>query len=132
MMQYMIEWLRTNRNDILKKYPEAEPELSFFMDYFVTGSGGYSFVDILKRSIKGEGVSTQETSTYFLMDSIVDEGHVVDAAEFYFYDELDGKVPFKVFASVLELIALAYAEHNLEEKEQIIHLMPRLKKVYDI
>ncbi len=66
------------------------------------------------------------------MDSIVDEGHVVDAAEFYFYDELDGKVPFKVFASVLELIALAYAEHNLEEKEQIIHLMPRLKKVYDI
>lgn len=30
MMQYMIEWLRANRNDILKKYPEAEPELSFF------------------------------------------------------------------------------------------------------
>jgi len=102
------------------------------MDYFVTGSRGYSFVDILKRAIQGEGVSTQETSTYFLMDSIVDEGHVVDAAEFYFYDELDGKVPFKVFASVLELIALAYAEHNPEEKEQIIHLITRLKKVYDI
>ena len=132
MMQYMIEWLRTNRNDILKKYPEAEPELSFFMDYFVTFTGGYSFVDILKRAIQGEGVSTQETSTYFLMDSIVDEGHVVDAAEFYFYDELDGKVPFKVFASVLELIALAYAEYNPEEKEQILDLMPRLKKVYDI
>ncbi len=29
VMQYMIEWLRTNRNEILKKYPEADPELSF-------------------------------------------------------------------------------------------------------
>jgi len=41
-------------------------------------------------------------------------------------------VPFKVFASVLELIVLAYAEHNSEEKERIIHLIPRLKKVCDI
>ncbi|QNX59510.1 hypothetical protein [Acinetobacter seifertii] len=132
MMQYMIEWLRTNRNDILKKYPEAEPELSFFMDYFVTSTGGYTFISILKDAIRGEGYSLQETSSYFLMNDVTDEGHVVDAAEFYFYDELDGKVPFKVFASVLELIALAYAEHNPEEKEQIIHLIPRLKKVYDI
>jgi|GEM_PF-326172 len=132
MMQYMIEWLRTNRNNILKKYPEAEPELSFFMDYFVTSTGGYTFISILKDAIRGEGYSLQETSSYFLMNDVTDEGHVVDAAEFYFYDELDGKVPFKVFASVLELIALAYAEHNPEEKEQIIHLIPRLKKVYDI
>ncbi|MBO3639981.1 MULTISPECIES: hypothetical protein [Acinetobacter] len=132
MMQYMIEWLRTNRNDILKKYPEAEPELSFFMDYFVTSTGGYTLISILKDAIRGEGYSLQETSSYFLMNDVTDEGHVIDAAEFYFYDELDGKVPFKVFASVLELIALAYAEHNLEEKEQIIHLIPRLKKVYDI
>ncbi len=131
-MQYMIEWLRTNRNDILKKYPEAEPELSFFMDYFVTSTGGYTLISILKDAIRGEGYSLQETSSYFLMNDVTDEGHVIDAAEFYFYDELDGKVPFKVFASVLELIALAYAEHNLEEKEQIIHLIPRLKKVYDI
>ncbi|MGB9040672.1 MAG: hypothetical protein WCC23_19500, partial [Acinetobacter calcoaceticus] len=72
------------------------------------------------------------TSSYFLMNDVTDEEHVIDAAEFYFYDELDGKVPFKVFASVLELIALAYADHNPEEKEQIIHLIPRLKKVYDI
>ncbi|KQQ77000.1 hypothetical protein [Acinetobacter sp. Leaf130] len=132
MMQYMIEWLRTNRNDILKKYPEAEPELSFFMDYFVTSTGGYTFISILKDAIRGEGYSLQETSSYFLMNDVTDEGHVIDAAEFYFYDELDGKVPFKVFASVLELIALAYADHNPEEKEQIIHLIPRLKKVYDI
>ncbi|WP_040053906.1 hypothetical protein [Acinetobacter soli] len=132
MMQYMIEWLRTNRNDILKKYPEAEPELSFFMDYFITSTGGYTLISILKDAIRGEGYSLQETSSYFLMNDVTDEGHVIDAAEFYFYDELDGKVPFKVFASVLELIALAYAEHNLEEKEQIIHLIPRLKKVYDI
>ncbi|ENV60497.1 hypothetical protein F950_01724 [Acinetobacter soli NIPH 2899] len=131
-MQYMIEWLRTNRNDILKKYPEAEPELSFFMDYFITSTGGYTLISILKDAIRGEGYSLQETSSYFLMNDVTDEGHVIDAAEFYFYDELDGKVPFKVFASVLELIALAYAEHNLEEKEQIIHLIPRLKKVYDI
>lgn len=64
------------------------------------------------------------------MNYVMDEGHLIDAAEFYFYDELDGKVPFKLFASVLELIA--YAEYNSEEKEQIIDLMPRLKKVYDI
>ncbi|WP_347017213.1 hypothetical protein H2788_06265 [Acinetobacter seifertii] len=131
-MQYMIEWLRTNRNEILKKYPEAAPELSFFMDYFVTSTGGYTFISILKDAIRGEGYSLQETSSYLLMNDVTDEGHVIDAAEFYFYDELDGKVPFKVFASVLELIALAYAEHNPEEKEQILDLMPRLKKVYDI
>jgi len=132
MMQYMIEWLRTNRNDILKKYPEAEPELAFFMDYFVTSTVAYTFISILKDAIQGEGYSLQETSSYFLMNDVTDEGHVIDAAEFYFYDELDGKVPFKVFASVLELIALAYAEHNPEEKEQIIHLILHLKKVYDI
>ena len=128
----MCDWLDDNRNDILKKYPEAEPELSFFMDYFVTSSGGYSFVDILKRAIQGEGASTQETSTYFLMNSIVDEGHVVDAAEFYFYDDLDGKVPFQVFALVLELVAFAYAEYNPEDHEQIIHLISLLKQVYGI
>ncbi|MDQ9036883.1 hypothetical protein RFH07_09705 [Acinetobacter seifertii] len=132
MMQYMIEWLRTNRNDILKKYPEAEPELSFFMNYFVTSTGGYTFISILKDAIRGEGYSLQETSSYFLMNDVTDEGHIINAAEFYFYDELDGKVPFKVFASVLELIALAYAEHNPEEKEQIIHLILHLKKFYDI
>ena len=132
MMQYMIEWLRNNRNDILKKYPEADPELSFFMDYFVTCTGGHTFIDILKNAIRGEGYSLQETSTYFLMNDVLDEGHVVDAAEFYFYDELDGKVPFEVFASVLELIALAYAEYNPEDNEQIIDLIPRLKRVYGI
>ncbi|MDO6643008.1 hypothetical protein ACNPQK_07700 [Acinetobacter guillouiae] len=132
MMQYMIEWLRNNRNDILQKYPEADPELSFFMDYFVTCTGGYTFIDILKNAIRSEGYSLQETSTYLLMNSVVDEGHVVDSAEFYFYDELDGKVPFEVFASVLELIALAYAEYNPEDNEQIIDLIPRLKRVYGI
>ncbi len=132
VMQYMIVWLRTNRNEILKKYPEADPELSFFMDYFVTSTGRYTFISILKDAIRGEGSSLQETSSYLLMNDVTDEGHVIDAAEFYFYDELDGKVPFKVFASVLELIVLAYAEHNSEEKERIIHLIPRLKKVYDI
>ncbi|QNW95826.1 hypothetical protein IC800_06175 [Acinetobacter seifertii] len=131
-MQYMIEWLRTNRNDILKKYPEADPELSFFMDHFVTSTGGYTFISILKDAIRGEGSSLQETSSYLLMDDVVDEGHIIDAVEFYFNGEFDGKVPFKVFASVLELIALAYAEHNPEEKGQIIHLIPHLKKVYDI
>nr|EHZ6774692.1 hypothetical protein [Acinetobacter baumannii] len=89
-------------------------------------------IDIIKRAIRGEGANIQETSAYLLMDDVVDEGHIIDAAEFYFNGEFDGKVPFKVFASVLELIALAYAEHNPEEKEQIIHLIPRLKKVYDI
>lgn len=132
MMQYMIEWLRKNRNEILKKYPEADPELSFFMDYFVTSSVGYTFISILKDAIRGEGYSLQETPSYFLMNDVTDEGHIINAAEFYFNGELDGKVPFKVFASVLELIALAYAEHNPEEKEQILDLMPRLKKVYDI
>ncbi len=39
------------------------------------------------------------------MDDVVDEGHIIDAVEFYFNGEFDGKVPFKVFASVLELIA---------------------------
>lgn len=132
MMQYMIEWLRNNRNDILKKYPEADPELSFFMDYFVTCTGGYTFIDILKNAIRGEGYSLQETSTYFLMNDVLDEGYIVDAAEFYFYDELDGKVPFKVFASVLELIALAYAEYNPEDRELIINLLPKLRRAYGI
>ncbi|MCG7219733.1 hypothetical protein [Acinetobacter sp. AG3] len=102
------------------------------MDYFVTCAGGYTFIDILKNAIRSEGYSLQETSTYLLMNSVVDEGHVVDSAEFYFYDELDGKVPFEVFASVLELIALAYAEYNPEDNEQIIDLIPRLKRVYGI
>lgn len=132
MMQYMIEWLRNNRNEILHKYPEADPELSFFMDYFVTGDGGYAFIDILKNAIRGEGYSLQETSTYLLMNDVVDEGHVVDAAEFYFYDDLDGKVPFKTFASVLELITLAYAECNPENREEILHFLPRLKQVYGV
>ncbi|THV19420.1 hypothetical protein FAU76_09535 [Acinetobacter baumannii] len=132
MMQYMIEWLRTNRNEILKKYPEAEPLLYYFSDYFNTVAWVDPIIDIIERAIRGEGANIQETSAYLLMDDVVDEGHIIDAAEFYFNGELDGKVPFKVFASVLELIALAYAEHNPEEKEQILDLMPRLKKVYDI
>ncbi|MDP7762206.1 hypothetical protein QWI60_01035 [Acinetobacter baumannii] len=102
------------------------------LNYYFTTTGEYIFISLLKDAIRGEGYSLQETSSYFLMNYVMDEGHIIDAAEFYFYDELDGKVPFKVFASVLELIALAYAEHNPEEKEQIIHLIPRLKKVYDI
>ncbi|MDO7211692.1 hypothetical protein Q5M80_07555 [Acinetobacter nosocomialis] len=102
------------------------------LNYFFTTTGEYIFISLLKDAIRGEGYSLQETSSYLLMNDVTDEGHVIDAAEFYFYNELDGKVPFKVFASVLELIVLAYAEHNSEEKERIIHLIPRLKKVCDI
>ncbi|HAV4217143.1 hypothetical protein Q5X71_02345 [Acinetobacter baumannii] len=132
MNKLMSDWLSNNWNEILKRYPEAEPLLYYFSDYFNTIAWGDPIVDIIKKAIRGEGDNIQETSAYLLMDDVVDEGHIIDAAEFYFNGEFDGKVPFKVFASVLELIALAYAEHNPEEKEQIIHLIPRLKKVYDI
>lgn len=95
MNQLMCDWLNNNWNNILQKYPEAKPVLSFFMDYFSTCAGRSPFVDILKKAIRGEGDSLQEISTYLLMNSVVDEGHVVDAAEFYFNGEFDGKVPFK-------------------------------------
>nr|EQN29882.1 hypothetical protein HMPREF0014_04578 [Acinetobacter sp. RUH 2624] len=98
-MQYMIEWLRTNRNEILKKYPEADPELSFFMDYFVTSTGRYTFISILKDAIRGEGSSLQETSSYLLMNDVTDEGHVIDAAEFYFYEALLHKAILEGFFS---------------------------------
>ncbi|EHU2109496.1 hypothetical protein [Acinetobacter baumannii] len=132
MNKLMSDWLSNNWSAILKNYPEAEPLLYYFSDYFNTVAWVDPIIDIIKRAIRGEGANIQETSAYLLMDDVVDEGHIIDAAEFYFNGEFDGKVPFKVFASVLELIALAYAEHNPEEKEQIIHLIPRLKKVYDI
>lgn len=132
MNQLMCDWLNNNWNNILQKYPEAKPVLSFFMDYFSTCAGRSSFVDILKKAIQGEGDSLQEISTYLLMNSVVDEGHVVDAAEFYFNGEFDGKVPFKTFASVLELITLAYAECNPENREEILHFLPRLKQVYGV
>ncbi|EML1064861.1 hypothetical protein RGH81_001198 [Acinetobacter nosocomialis] len=132
MNKLMSDWLSNNWNEILKRYPEAELLLYYFSDYFNTVAWVDPIIDIIKRAIRSEGANIQETSAYLLMDDIVDEGYIIDAAEFYFNGEFDGKVPFKVFASVLELIALAYAEHNPEEKEQILDLMPRLKKVYDI
>lgn len=30
IVEYMIKWLINNRNDILKKYPEADSELSLW------------------------------------------------------------------------------------------------------
>ncbi|WP_151763670.1 hypothetical protein [Acinetobacter nosocomialis] len=128
MNELMSDWLSNNWSVILKSYPEAEPLLY----YFNTVAWVNPIIDIIKRAIRGEGANIQETSAYLLMDDVVDEGHIIDAVEFYFNGEFDGKVPFKVFASVLELIVLAYAEHNSEEKERIIHLIPRLKKVYAI
>ncbi|MBP1493118.1 hypothetical protein J8Z69_02250 [Acinetobacter nosocomialis] len=132
MNELMSDWLSNNWSVILKSYPEAEPLLYYFSDYFNAVAWVNPIIDIIKRAIRGEGANIQETSAYLLMDDVVDEGHLIDAVEFYFNGEFDGKVPFKVFASVLELIALAYAEHNPEEKGQIIHLIPHLKKVYDI
>ncbi|UUM26403.1 hypothetical protein NQU59_11930 [Acinetobacter colistiniresistens] len=131
-MQYMIEWLRNNRQDILKKHPDATPLLAYFMDYFSTCSENDYFINILKNAIRGEGDSIQETSTYLLMNDVVDEGHTVDAAEFYFNGEFDGKVPFKTFALVLEIIALAYVESNPQNREEILSCLPRLKQVYGI
>ncbi|MDO7206994.1 hypothetical protein Q5M48_02205 [Acinetobacter nosocomialis] len=132
MNELMSDWLSNNWSVILKSYPEAEPLLYYFSDYFNTVAWVNPIIDIIKRAIRGEGANIQETSAYLLMDDVVDEGYIIDAVEFYFNGEFDGKVPFKVFASVLELIALAYAEHNPEEKRKIIHLIAHLKKVYDI
>ena len=102
------------------------------MDYFSTCSENDYFINILKNAIRGEGDSIQETSTYLLMNDVVDEGHTVDAAEFYFNGEFDGKVPFKTFALVLEIIALAYVESNPQNREEILSCLPRLKQVYGI
>ena len=38
----------------------------------------------------------------------------------------------RMFVEVFEIIALAYAEYNPEDKEQIIHLIPRLEQAYGI
>lgn len=128
----MNDWLRSNRDSILKKYPEANPMLVYFFDYFNSCSGGFSFENILENAINGQGASIQESASYLLMNDDLDDGCVVDHAQFYYYDELDGKVPFKTFALVLELIALAYIDYHPEDKERITLLLTRLKKVYQV
>ncbi|ENX35261.1 hypothetical protein F889_00928 [Acinetobacter colistiniresistens] len=132
MNKLMGNWLSDNWSVILDKYPKAEPLLYYFSDYFNTVSWVCPFVDVIKNAIRGEGDSIQETSTYLLMNDVVDEGHTVDAAEFYFNGEFDGKVPFKTFALVLEIIALAYVESNPQNREEILSCLPRLKQVYGI
>ena len=41
----MNNWLDNNWDDILQKYPEAKPLLSYFMDYFSTCAGKDNFID---------------------------------------------------------------------------------------
>ncbi len=128
----MIDWMNSNRDSILKEHPEAKPMLNFFIDYFNSCTGGYYFVDILKNAIRGQGANIQETSTYLLMNDILDDGYVIDAAEFYYYDELDGTVQFKTFALVLKLIALAYVDFYPDDKDEILRLLQKIKQVYAI
>jgi hypothetical protein len=128
----MNNWLDNNWDDILQKYPEAKPLLSYFMDSFSTCAGKDNFIDMIKLAIRKEGASIQEVADYSFTNDVTDDGERVDIVEFYFNEELDGTVPVKMFVEVFEIIALAYAEYNPEDKEQIIYFIPRLKQAYSI
>ena len=91
-----------------------------------------NFIDMIKLAIRKEGASIQEVADYSFTNDVTDDGERVDVVEFYFNGELDGTVPVKMFVEVFEIIALAYAEYNPEDKEQIIHLIPRLEQAYGI
>ena len=128
----MNNWLDNHWNDLLQKYPESRPLLSYFMDYFSTCAGKDNFIDMIKLAIRKEGASIQEVADYSFTNDVTDDGERVDIVEFYFNGELDGTVPVKMFVEVFEIIALAYAEYNPEDKEQIIYFIPRLKQAYSI
>lgn len=131
MMKNIAEWLNRDWDDLLQKYPESRPLLSYFMDYFSTCAGKDNFIDMIKLAIRKEGASIQEVADYSFTNDVTD-GERVDVVEFYFNGELDGTVPVKMFVEVLEVIALVYIEYYPKDRDEIINLLPKLRQAYSI
>lgn len=127
----MNNWLDNNWNDILQKYPESRPLLSYFLDFFGSITGVSSFVDTLKSAVYVEGDSNP-VSYYIFLDEVLDNEYVVSAVEFYFNGELDGMVPINIFVEVLEVIALVYIEYYPKDRDEIINILPKLRQAYSI
>ncbi|MFW2171978.1 hypothetical protein ACG95N_00430 [Acinetobacter guillouiae] len=127
----MNNWLDNNWNDILQKYPESRPLLSYFLDFFGSITGVSSFVDTLKSAVYVEGDSNP-VSYYIFLDEVLDNEYVVSAVEFYFNGELDGIVPINIFVEVLEVIALVYIEYYPKDRDEIINILPKLRQAYSI
>ncbi len=131
MKKNIAEWLNRDWDDLLQKYPESRPLLSYFMDYFSTCAGKDNFIDMIKLAIRKEGASIQEVADYSFTNDVTD-GERVDVVEFYFNGELDGTVPVKMFVEVLEVIALVYIEYYPKDRDGIINLLPKLRQAYSI
>lgn len=131
ILQKLDEWVTAHKNEIKSEYPDSQPMIYFFWEYASQISTISEFTILLRDAVRGVGYNNF-ISGYLLMNDCLDEGDVLNGVEFYFNDALDGEVPFKTFAHVLHKVALAYSELYPETKEDIMHYLPLLRKVYGI
>ncbi len=131
-MRQIEEWLTNNWDDLLQQYPESRPLLAYFQDYFGTLAGKYDFDYVIKLAIHKVGDSIQEVAGYSFEDDETNISGEREVVTFYFCGEHDGEVPFKTFALVFEIVALAYVEFYPNSKDKINQLLPRFKQIYGI